>query len=273
MKCIICNSDSHYYFSKQYTEPPFDEFMRDIGKVDYYKCQRCGFVLSKTHSELDESRWSELNISFHKYHEKSEHYRSINQPPYAEQALMISILGKNGIIDTDSMIDYAAGYGRLSLLLSKYFGLSLSLYDPYVQTNDSSRYVNRKDLKTYKTVINSAMFEHVLNRNDLDQINVIVAPKGCLIIHTVICENIPRDPDWFYFQPPVHTAFHTNMSMEILMKQWGYNVSIYSPKSKSWILLHEDIDNVERKITRINEELQDNWFYCKNGFVDYWKGF
>ena len=273
MNCIICNSKSQYYFSKQYSEPPFDDFMRDIGKVDYYKCQGCGFVLSKTHSDLDEARWSELNIHFHKFHEKSGSYREINQPPYAEQALMISILGKNGIIDTESMIDYAAGYGRLSTLLSKYFKLSLPLYDPYVQTNDSERYVSKKDLKVYKTVINSAMFEHVLNREALDQVNDIVEPKGCLIIHTVVCENIPKDPNWFYLQPPVHKAFHTNKSMEILMNQWGYNASIYSPKSKSWVFIRDNSLDIENKILKINDELQDNWFYFKNGFVDYWKGF
>lgn len=49
MKCLICNSVSNYYFSKTYSESPIDEFMKKIGQVDYYKCECCGFVLSKTH--------------------------------------------------------------------------------------------------------------------------------------------------------------------------------------------------------------------------------
>jgi Methyltransferase domain len=271
MKCIICDSDSSYYFSKTYTESPYDDFMRNIGKIDYYKCIKCGFVISKTHSELADTDWSELNYRFHDYHENSGIDKQINQPPYPEQAMMISFLGRNNIINTDNMIDFAAGYGCLSNLLSKYYDLNLQIYDPYVQSRNSDKYILKEELKTYKVVINSAMFEHVLKREDLDQVNNIVAPDGCLIIHTVICENIPNDPNWFYLRPPVHTAFHTNRSMEILMTQWGFRSSIYSPKSKCWVLLRNEIGNTEETIRKLNEELQSKWFYCKNRFVDYWK--
>lgn len=273
MKCIICNSVSNYYFSKTYSERPFDEFMREIGKVDYYKCERCGFVLSKTHSEIDESKRNKLNSVFHHYLENQENGMIGNQPPYAEQAMMLSLLGKNGIISTDSMVDYAAGYGTLSNILTKYMDIDLPLFDPYVQSDNSGRYVDESELKTYKTVINSAMFEHVLRREDLDQVNNIVDGDGCLIIHTVVCENVPNDSNWFYLRPPVHTAFHTNKSMEILMGQLGYRSSIYCPQSKCWVLRKDNIEDITKMISKLNQELQTNWFYCKNGFVDYWKGF
>lgn len=247
--------------------------MREIGTVEYYKCTKCGFVLSKTHSELDEAAWGKLNDLFHHHLENPENEKKINQPPYTEQAMMLSLLGKNGIINTDSMIDYAAGYGTLSRILQKYHGIKLSIFDPYVQADNSGRYIDKSELWQYKTVINSAMFEHVLKREDLNYVNNIVDNDGCLIIHTVVCENIPNDPNWFYLRPPVHTAFHTNKSMEILMDQWGYKSSIYSPQSKCWILLRENDTNVHKKISSINEELQNTWFIAKNGFVDYWKGF
>ena len=273
MKCIICNSDSNHYFSKTYSESPFDEFMREIGTVDYYKCKHCGFVLSKTHGELNGSKWNNLNRLFHHYVENPDNEKKGNQPPYTEQAMMLSLLGKNGIISTDSMVDYAAGYGTLSNILAKYHNLELSIFDPYVQADNSSRYIDKAELKTYKTVINSAMFEHVLRREDLNRVNNIVDSDGCLIIHTVVCEKVPNDPNWFYLRPPVHTAFHTNKSMEILMGKWGYHSSIYCPQSKCWVLLRDNIKYIENKIAILNQELQTNWFYCKTGFVDYWKGF
>jgi hypothetical protein len=74
----------------------------------------------------------------------------------------------------------------------------------------------------------------------------------------------------------VHTAFHTNKSMSILMEQWGYAASIYSPQAKSWFLFKNDspvLQNLESTINSINRELQTKYFYYKNGFVDYWKGF
>lgn len=81
------------------------------------------------------------------------------------------------------------------------------------------------------------MFEHILNRNDLDSVNNFIANNGALIIHKVVVENVPKDPNWFYIYIPAHPAVHTNRSMNILMQQWEYQSSIYSPKSKSWVLL------------------------------------
>jgi predicted nucleic acid-binding Zn-ribbon protein len=273
MKCLICDAKSTYFFSKQYSEYPFNEFMREIGDVEYYKCTRCGFVLSKTHSELSEVKWSCLNENFHHFHEKESAESEINQPPYAEQALMISLLGKSHIIDSTTMLDYAAGYGTLSNILHRYFNIELPVHDPYVKAFGNTRCIENPVKNEYGTVINSAMFEHVLNRTDLDSVNDLVHESGSLIIHTVVCENIPKDPEWFYLRPPVHTAFHTNKSMEVLMHQWGYKSSVYCLPAKSWVLFRDPINCLRPKIEAINKELQSNWFYCKEGFVDYWKGF
>lgn len=273
MKCMICASDCHYYFSKEYTVPPFDELMKNVGKVDYYRCGHCGFVQSKTHQEMPKDEWDRLNKEHHHYVENDANHGNINQPPYIDQALSLAILAKNGIVDSGSMLDYAAGYGTLSKILDDYFGIVLPIYDRYVHAPESSRYVAQSDLGQYSVVLNSAMFEHVLSRQDLDDVNDLVKPDGALIFHTVVCENVPKDPNWFYLDPPVHTAFHTNKSMEILMRQWGYRSSIYSPRSKSWVLLRDDISVVADKLENINASLQTPLFCWKNGFVDYWKGF
>src|SRR5262249_1703910 len=160
-----------------------------------------------------------------------KHEQMGNQPPYAEQALMLLLLGKKKIIDLEDMLDYAAGYGKLSRILDTYFQIQLPVFDSYIHDGDPKRYVAKEDLRKYMTVINSAMFEHVIKREDLDQVNDLVDSGGSLIVHTVICERVPCDPNWFYLRPPVHTAFHTNRSMRFLMDQWGYRASVYCPKS------------------------------------------
>jgi hypothetical protein len=273
MKCAICNSDSRYYFSKKYTETPYSEFMKEIGEVNYYKCTNCGFVLSKTHRDLNKNQWNNLNILVHNYIENTKDQDLGNQPPYIEQAMMLRILSNNNIINSNDMLDYASGYGTLSKLLLKYFNIEILLFDPYINDLQTNRYVVKPNLDKYSTVINSAMFEHILNREDLDNVNNCVDKDGCLIVHTVVCENIPNDTNWFYLRPPVHTAFHTNKSMEILMSQWGYHSSIYCPQSKSWVLLKNELNNISFLIESINQELQTDYLYYKNGFVDYWKGF
>lgn len=273
MHCLICNTESNYYFTKTYHEDPFSEMMREIGSIDYYKCSNCGFTLSKTHAELTPSVWEKLNYDFHHYIENNNWPG--NQPPYNEQASMINILARNNMIDTGSMLDFAGGYGTLGKILKKYYGWnSFPIYDPYIHNEENKNdYVKQENLGKYKTVFNSALFEHLIDRKSFDQINELVADDGCMIIHTVICENIPKDPNWFYLVPPVHCAFHTNKSMEILMKQWGYKSSVYCPSGKSWILFRTENPDLQIKVDQINDEFQTKLFIFKNGFVDYWKGF
>jgi len=268
MKCLICGSDTSYYFSKAYTEQPYKEMMEDIGKVNYYRCENCGFVLSKTHSQLEKEQWEQLNKSFHNYYESIKTNKLIHQPPYIEQALMISILSKHNIIDINSIIDYAAGYGTLSNILLDYFNIKLPIYDKYVTQNKDNRYIDK--LGKYNTVINSAMFEHILNKKDLDEVNNLVKDDGCLVVHTVVCENIPKDNSWFYLESPVHTAFHTNKSMSILMKQWNYESSIYCPDSKCWILFRKNSNDIKEKVEQINKQFQTEYLIFKKGFLDYW---
>jgi hypothetical protein len=275
MTCMICGGTSQYYFSKTYNAPTaLKAIMAAVGTVDYYRCGNCGFTHSKTHQELAPALWSELNESFHHYIETDPSLPDLlNQPPYAEQAFMLAYLKSHGMIDGDNMLDYAAGYGTLSKLLKGLFQVTLPIFDPYVKGGDLGRYVGRPLVGTYGTVINSAYFEHVLTRGELDAINNYVSDDGCLVIHSVICENVPRDPEWFYLGPPVHTAFHTNKSMDILMKQWGYQSSIYSPQAKCWVLYKKPYAELEETVLKMNKELQAKWFYGKDGFMDYWKGF
>ncbi len=76
-------------------------------------------------------------------------------------------------------------------------------------TNNQIQYVKESELKPVKVLINSAMFEHIRNREHLEHVNSLVSDEGVLILHTIVCENIPKDPDWFYIMPPLHSALHT----------------------------------------------------------------
>jgi len=241
---------------------------------EYYKCKNCGFTFSPTIFELNNNDFSKLNIAFHQYIENPLAIKYQNSPPYIEQATMLNILNKNKLIDFECSLDFAGGYGTLNKILKKYYSnLKLLIYDPYMQDINNNEYITKDNLKQYKTVFNSAFFEHITNRETLDEINTCVTGNGVLIIHTVVCENIPNDTNWFYINP-VHCAFHTNKSMEILMRQWNYKWSLYCPSAKSWILFRNEYNNQGEIIDEINIELQTNYFfYNSKGFVDYWKGF
>lgn len=275
-RCLICNSDTSPYFSKAYPTYPGSPFADDL-IVRYRRCPACGFVFSQTHREMSVEQWSRLNHSWHMHFESGRSDRIANQPPYADQALAMHMLSRNGLLDMHDALDYAAGFGTLSRFLSKYFNVDIEIYDRYVRSQEAGlRYIEESSLRRYRLVINSAMFEHVLDRESLDEVDRLVARDGVLMLHTVLCERVPPDPEWFYLEPVVHTAFHTNRSMARLMEQWGYAASVYAPQAKSWFLFRQGYPGLERlesTIASINDEVQTNYFYYKQGFVDYWKGF
>ena len=274
--CMICSDETDYFFSKDYPTYPDSPFPETL-TVDFWKCGNCGFTVSKTHQEMPDAVWAKLNSSWHHRFENDFASRTTNQPPYIDQALALKLLAENKVIELDDVIDYAAGYGTFSRSMKKYFGIEIPIFDRYVHNQDHSvNYIAEQDLSRYKLVINSAMFEHVLDRDALDEVNNLVAEDGVLMLHTVIAERVPKDPDWFYINTMVHTAFHTNKSMSLLMEQWGYSASVYSPQAKSWYLFKRDyphLDKLASRVADINRELQTTYFYYKNGFVDYWKGF
>lgn len=271
MNCIICNNETNFYFLKQW-ELPFKEFLKE---AEYYRCTNCGFTFSKTLFEMDVNEWVELNTKFHHLIETPGRKRQGNQPPYLEQAAMLKLLIENQIIEKESMIDFGGGMGTLAKIIQRYFDFSLPVYDPYVhdKENNDVVYIKNEDLIKKKVVFNSALFEHITKREDIELIDSLVDDDGVLIVHTVVCENIPKDPNWFYIVPPVHSALHTNKSMNILMEQLGYISSIYCPTAKCWVLFRKEPNELLRKVESINRELQKDFFIYKNGFVDYWKGF
>lgn len=273
MKCFVCGAPTAFAFAKTYTEEPFATFMTDIGEVRYERCPDCGFTISRTHAELDAARWQQLNQDFHHHLEDPDQERLNNQPPYAEQALMLAMLSRHGVVDMADALDFAAGYGTLSRLLGEYFGIELPIHDPFISGSGTALHIQPGAGRTFNTVINSAMFEHVTCREDLDQVDRLVSSTGCLILHTVVCERVPNDPDWFYIRIPVHTAFHTNGSMQRLMEQWGYRSSLYCPPSKCWVLFRDPPADTAARLAALNRQLQAEWFIYKEGFVDYWKGF
>jgi hypothetical protein len=269
--CYICGRESRFYFRKR-----FEEF--DLGDVDYYECPDCGFVFSGTHHLMNPATWAAVNVAFHSEAEALDVaamterpiYLRQNQPPYLQQAMMLNVLSRNGLIGLDDCLDWGSGHGTLSKVLAKYFGVEIMNYDAYMPPQRNYLAKSMLDGRKFDTVINSAVFEHVTHRRYLDEINSYVGDGGCLIFHTVVCETVPRDPDWFYLLP-VHCAFHTNKSMEILMRQWGYSCSVYCPAAKMWVLYKDKPERLEASVNAVNAEFQQKYLYAKAGFMDYWK--
>jgi hypothetical protein len=263
LTCFICGDKMHYHFSKQFQEP-------ELGKVDYHACGNCGFTISKNHLELSNDDWVSLNIGWHRQNNQREENPWNREQRYFNQGQMLYLLKKCEIIQPKRILDWGSGEGLFSRVLNDIFDIQVLSFDKYIEPKYHAVQSLEGLKSSFELVLNNAVFEHVTSRETLDEINSYVNNTGCLSVHTLVRENIPADPDWMYLLP-VHSCFHTNKSMEILMKQWGYTCSVYNEVAKLWVFFKADVAEMEKKISSANKQVGFNYFKFKEGFMDYWK--
>lgn len=266
LKCLICSSSMGFFFSK-----PYHAFGLDT--IDYWRCENCGFVISKTHVEMSPSAWERINYEWHASYQGQE--SDGGDPKWIlrlrNQALVLHDLQQKGLLNRDERwLDYACGDGKLSAMLRSEHGLDLLRYERYMPRKDG--YLAEEDLVpgTFGLVITTSIFEHLMRREQFDAIESLVGRNGVQGIHTLVCESVPADPTWFYMNP-AHCTFHTNKSMEILFRQWNYTCSVYNVEAQLWLWFKDNPRDVGAAIQQANARPQGPCYVFKEGFVDYWK--
>jgi len=261
--CLICKAETKLYFSKDFQKS------FELNLVDYYKCENCGFVFSKTHYEMSDTTWEKINFNCHNSYQNQD-YNPSDPRWYERLSLQSEVIYKLAQLKVISnslpWVDWGCGDGKLVDILNQR-GLDVQKYDFYMQHN--SDYLTNQALKQtkYSLLINTSVFEHIRERHTLDAINSLIAEDGVLALHVLVKEDIPQDPDWFYLQPP-HVSFFTNQSMQILFEQWNYKASIYHVPSRLWFWFRE-MDNIQMSVIK-NLLPETEGFYFKEGFMNYW---
>lgn len=265
MKCIICGGAMAYYFSKT-----FDSF--GLGKVDYWRCGDCGFSISRTHAEMTAGEWTALNQAYHSAYLGSE--LNPDDPRWIArlqcQAQVLADAAQLGLLNgAGRWLDYACGDGKLSELLEGE-GRTLLKYDRYMGGRDN--YLDDAALRpgSFDFLITTSVFEHLTLREHFDSIEKLVSARGVLGLHTLVREEIPCDPSWFYLLP-VHCAFHTNRSVSHLLQQWGYSCSLYNVDARLWLCFRQDPADVRERLDRADRRPDGPKYIFADGFVDYWK--
>jgi len=266
-RCLVCSRPTESWLEKTFPEP-------DIGRAFYDRCPNCGFVTARTVTELPPEAWQRVNKSFHDRYQGSD--SDPNDPKWRErleaQADVIADLENASLIPSRlPWVDYGCGDGKLSSLVARRSPVPLLNYDPYMTRPG---YLTRSELapKAFSFVISTSVFEHLRTRAHMDEITSFVADDGVMGLHTMVAEEVPADPSWFYFLP-VHCSFFTNASMQCLFDAWGYRSSIYHVGSRLWFFFKADPVMVERTIARLNLRAgpHPGIYHFKRGFMDYWK--
>ena len=262
MKCIICSDEQVYYFSKQFC-------VYSLDTVDYWRCGTCGFVASKTHYDMTGAQWEKLNVDFHNDNNAREDNPYNRNQRYFNQSLMLYLMARVGAIPKADWLDWGSGKGSVSLQLQKWFSHKLLNFDAYIQPTINAVSSDNLKKRGYSLVLNTAVFEHVLDRATLDEIESYVSSDGHLAVHTLVRGEIPADPEWMYLLP-VHCSFHTNKSMQMLMDQWNYTCSVYNEHAKTWVMFKRPSAKIGEAVRQINLDLGFKYLHFKDGFMDYW---
>lgn len=240
--------------------------------VEYWKCVNCGFVLSKTHMDMTDSEWNDLNKRVHESYQGSDYAEE--DPNWLSrlnaQAKVLAKLADKGILPVETpWVDYACGDGKLVDILEEK-GICVYKYDRYMHGNKVG-YLSHGDLisRKYGNVINTSAFEHFLTIEPVDEIMNIIDKNGVLSLHTLVREMIPEDPSWFYLLS-VHVAFYTNRAMELLFDRYSFFSSLYHLESRMWFWFKSEAEEMKSAINSLIEGDPENFFY-KKGFMDYWK--
>ncbi len=278
-KCPLCHAEANFYFSQEIDK----NLNLNIDKNTYYQCSFCKFTFSKSMYELDEENFTHVNKVIHTtFYKKRADYTQL--PPYLQQALLFHILAQHKVINKDSLLDYAAGLGEFSRIAKENFSINASPYDEYLIPEGplGQRYISKKQLQESKfsTVFSSAFLEHIRDFSPIDEMMQCLDytdSQGIFAFHTLVCENPPKDPHWFYYSL-LHCSVFSNKSMQIFMDKYNFKHSLYSPTAKTWLFFKKDTIelcnnsfSIKDFAEKINKVLQFEYFFYKEGFMDYWK--
>lgn len=261
MKCFICDQEMTKYFVKKWQEGMVGEFVR---------CPNCGMVINKTMYEMPIQEWMKENKELH------SEYQGTNEMKYDPKWLDRITMQGEAILQLYSLdifpltgrcIDYGCGDGKLADLVNRKQQLILK-YDKYMGQGKEG-YLEDKEVKAsgFDVVICCSVLEHLIGKAEVQKVFDLISNEGVLCLHTLVCEEVPKDPDWFYLLT-VHCTIWTNRAMEILYRNNGFIGCAYNLEAQMWFMFR----NKEQfqRLQNVKHKLIGTWFFS-DGFVDYWK--
>lgn len=268
MNCFVCGSEMKDYFRKK--------MLPEMPEWNYMRCENCGLVLCQTVYEMSDDEWKRINDGCG---EKFGHDEDPDDPRWVErlncQAKLFAGLAEQGVWEPKMrFVDYGCGDGKLSDYVHDELNVhsgshKLLKYEKFIRPEGGNDYLRDEDMKpgSFDMVVSCSVFEHLLGRPDVDEIIGLLNDKGTLCMHTLVCEEVPRDPDWFYLLGG-HCTLWTNKSVALLFEQYGFAGCAYHVEGRMWFFFknRERFEQLRNKAPSIPGE----WVFSDK-FVDYWK--
>ena len=258
MNCFVCGGEMRPFMKKSFG-------MKNLDVCEYVRCEECGLVVAKTLYDMPKKTWEALN---HECHAAYQNTDSLDVDPrwlerLRAQADVLNELMNIGVFDKSARaLDYGAGDGKLSEMCNPW----LMKFDEYM-ARPNENYLTAEDLKpaSFDFVITCSVFEHLIGATDVEKIFALLKPDGIMALHTLICDEVPQDPNWFYLQP-VHCTFWTNATMKKIFQQYNFTACAYNVESRLWFMFRD-----RGKFLKTCAGTSSGTWIFANDFVDYWK--
>ena len=276
MKCFVCNGEMKPYFVKKIEV----KYLPGLDTFEYVRCEHCGLTVSKTLYEMSHEEWSEFSYNAHKDYFNGVLKYEVLDPKWLRrirridfQAGLFAELLSLGVFQYGwNTMDYGAGDGKLANEINDRTGVPwLKKFDEYMEPS-GEYYLTPEEVRegNFDFIVSSSVFEHLLgNRGEVEKIMELLKPDGIMGLHTLICEEVPQDPEWYYLLPvPVHCTLWTNKAMQIVYQKNGFIGCSYNVEAQMWLFFR----NFEawKKLNEVKHQLHGTWIFSED-FVDYWK--
>lgn len=261
MYCFVCGKEMTGYFIKNWGRGMTGDFVR---------CPDCGMVINKTMYEMPVREWIQKNEELHSEYQGTNEMK--NDPKWLDRINMqgeviLQLYDLDIFSVTGNCIDYGCGDGKLAAYVNRKQQLVLK-YDKYMGQGKDG-YLKDEEVKPgrFDVVICCSVLEHLIGKTEVDKVFGLIADKGVLCLHTLVCEEVPKDPDWFYLLT-VHCTLWTNRAMEILYRNNKFTGCAYNLEAQMWFMFRDR--GQFQKLQDAKHRLKGTWFFSDN-FVDYWK--
>lgn len=204
MNCKICNGPTK----------KFDNgFVLNKYHIDYFQCEKCGFVQTESPYWLKESYSDAISIS-----DTGVMSRNIIFSKLA--TIMISLC----VNTKRDFLDYGGGYGIFTRMMRDN-GFNFYWYDKYAINLVARGFEGSISERKYEAITSFENFEHF--ENPIEEIEKIFSLTDFVLFSTeLITVPAPSTNNWWYYclEHGQHISIFSNKTLEYIAKKYGYNL-------------------------------------------------
>ena len=204
MNCKICNGptkkfDNGFILNKYY--------------IDYFQCEKCGFVQTESPYWLKESYSDAISVS-----DTGVISRNIIFSKLATIMMSLCVNTKR------DFLDYGGGYGIFTRIMRDN-GFNFYWYDKYAINLVARGFEGSISEKKYEAITSFENFEHF--ENPIEEIEKIFSLTDFVLFSTeLITVPAPSTNNWWYYclEHGQHISIFSNKTLEYIAKKYGYNL-------------------------------------------------